>query len=102
MDIDAAHLLPHCFSHLRYYNLKLPVHDDQYVLNHVFVQAQGHRAVCRMLPFLLQGLLDADFIALTIAWEQFQQLCHGERRPSGLTQSAGAEIRYASLITSKF
>jgi len=80
--------------------LKLPVHDDQYVLSHAFVQAQGHRAVCRMLPFLLQGLLDADFIALVIAWEQFQQLCHGERRPGGLTQSVGAEIRYvASLIS---
>ncbi len=77
----------------RYYNLLLPVHDDQYILNHAFVQAQGHRAVSRMLPFLLQGLLDAHFLELVIAWEQFQQLCHGERRPGGLTRSVGQEIR---------
>jgi len=56
-----------------------------------------------MLPFLLQGLLDADFIALVIAWEQVQKLCHGERWPGGLTQSVGAEIRYvASLIFRNF
>ena len=46
-----------------------------------------------MLPLLLQGLLDTNFLALVIAWEQFQQLCHGERRPGGLTQSVATEIR---------
>jgi hypothetical protein len=47
-----------------------------------------------MLPFLVQGLLDDQFLALLIAWEQFQQVCHGERRPGGLTQDVASEIRY--------
>jgi len=81
----------------RYYNLRLPLYDDEYVLGHAFVQAQGHRAVCRMLPFLLQGLLDAHFLALVIAWEQFQQLCHGERRPGGLTQDVAEQIRASGI-----
>jgi hypothetical protein len=77
----------------RYCNLKLQIHDDEYVMKHAFVQAQGHCAASRMLPFLLQGLLDADFSALGIAWEQFQQLCHGEQLPGGLRQSVAAQIR---------
>ena len=80
----------------------LPVYDDEYVLHHAFVQAKGHRSVCRMLPFLLQGLLDASFVKLAIAWEQFQELCHGERRPGGLTKSVGAEIRCGLLTTLHF
>jgi len=51
-----------------------------------------------MLPFLLQGLLNANFIALVIAWEQFQQLCHGERRPGGLPKSVAAEIRLDNCL----
>lgn len=79
---------------VRYQSLRLPVHCDEYAMKHTFVQAQGHRAVSRMLPFLLFGLLDHDFMALVIAWEQFQQLCHGERRPGGLTYSVGQEIKW--------
>jgi hypothetical protein len=86
------HPSPFC----RYQNLKLPT-GDEYVQNDTFVQAQGHRAVCRMLPFLLRGLLDDHFLALIIAWEQFQQLCHGERRPGGLTRKASDEIRCVRL-----
>jgi len=48
----------------------------------------------QMLPFLVQGLLDNVFLALAIAWEQFQQLSHEERRPGGLTRSVAAELRY--------
>jgi len=68
------------------------------VVNHTFVQAIGHRAVGRMLPFLLHGLLDSHFLKLAIAWEQFQQLYHGERRPGGLTRSAATELRYCLMI----
>eukprot|EP00983_Pelagomonas_calceolata_P126028 1161264-Pelagomonas_calceolata.AAC.2 len=79
----------------RYQNLFLPIHEDNYVLNHAFMQAIGHRAISRMLPFLLHGLLDSHFLALVIAWEQFQQLYHGERRASGLTRSVVQELRQA-------
>jgi hypothetical protein len=81
------------FSLHRYQSLFLPIHQDEYVVNHTFVQAIGHRAVGRMLPFLLHGLLDSHFLKLAIAWEQFQQLYHGERRPGGLTRSAATELR---------
>jgi len=46
-----------------------------------------------MLPFLLNGLVDSHYLKQAIAWEQFQQLYHGERRPLGLTRSAALELR---------
>jgi hypothetical protein len=46
-----------------------------------------------MLTFLLHGLLDNNFLALAIAWEQFQQLSHGGSRLGGLTRSVAQELR---------
>jgi hypothetical protein len=49
-----------------------------------------------MLPYLLNGLLDSHYHKLVIAWEQYQEVYHGERCPGGLTRSVAEELRYSN------
>lgn len=46
-----------------------------------------------MLPHLLHDILDDDMVALVIAWEQLQELSHGERCPKGLTRGVVTDLR---------
>lgn len=68
-------------------------HLQGYLQNHTFVQAKGHRAVSRILPHVLHNLLDNKIVSFAIAWEQLQELSHGERRSRGLTRSVIPELR---------
>jgi len=47
----------------------------------------------RVLPHLLHDIMDPDMVALTISWEQLQELAHGERCPKGLTRGVVTELR---------
>ncbi|KAF5832043.1 hypothetical protein DUNSADRAFT_12223 [Dunaliella salina] len=85
MTLCHAFRVPQCWGR---------IHDGS-IQNHSFVEAKGHRAMSRMLPHLLHDIIDHDFLALVIAWEQLQELSHGERCPKGLTRGVVAELRVA-------